>query len=130
MPTPIERTISRTTKEGIFHESIRKFPERLVVISEGDSWFSYPLNANLADFVEMMGPLTMFRLEKNGDEACKMLDPRRSQFQKLDRYLKYYRKHLQLLIFSGGGNDILDANLPPLLNKMLNRPGFPGDSLV
>ena len=50
--------------------------------------------------------------------------------ENLDRYLKYYRKHLQLLIFSGGGNDILDANLPPLLNKMLNRPGFPGDSLV
>ena len=62
-------TISSTTKEDIFHESIHEYPERLVVISEGDSWFSYPLSTNLADFIEMMEPLTLLRLEKSGDEA-------------------------------------------------------------
>src|ERR1700741_388281 len=96
-----QSTISNTTKEGIFAESIREYRDRLVVMSEGDSWFSYPLNNNLADFIEMMGPLTMLRLEKNGDEACKMLAPKSAQFLKLQRYLKRYRKNLKLLIFSG-----------------------------
>ena len=117
MASSKQSTISNTTKEGIFWESIREYPERLVVMSEGDSWFSYPLSTNLADFIEMMGPLTMLRLEKSGDEARKMLRPGGSQLRRLKHYLKHYRKKVQLVIFSGGGNDILDENLPSLLVK-------------
>jgi lysophospholipase L1-like esterase len=117
MASTTRSTISNTTKEGIFWESIREYPERLVVISEGDSWFSYPLSSNLADFIEMMGPLTMLRLEKSGDEAREMLKPGGSQLKRLKRYLKHYRKKVQLVIFSGGGNDFLDENLPSLLIK-------------
>lgn len=119
-----QSTISNTTREGIFHESIREYPERLVVISEGDSWFSYPLSTNLADFVEMMAPLTMLRLEKSGDEARKMLAPNGAQFKKLTKYLTHYRKRVQLLMFSGGGNDILDENLPALLVKRKDGMGW------
>jgi lysophospholipase L1-like esterase len=115
-------TISNRTEEGRFAEIIREYPEHLPVISEGDSWFSYPINSNLADFIEMMAPLNMFRLERAGDEACRMLAPNGSQRRKLEQYFKRYRKHLKLLIFSGGGNDILDDNLPPLLIK--RRPGM------
>jgi hypothetical protein len=117
MATRRPSTISNRTEEGIFAETIREYADRLTVISEGDSWFSYPINANLADFIEMMGPLNMLRLEKSGDEACKMLAPNGAQRRKLEAYFRRYRKHLDLMIFSGGGNDILDENLPPLLIK-------------
>jgi hypothetical protein len=122
MGTKKRSTISNRTEEGIFSEIIREYPEQLVVISEGDSWFSYPINSNLADFIEMMAPINMLRLEKAGDEACKMLAQNGPQRRKLEQYLKRYRKHLKLLIFSGGGNDILAENLPPLLIK--RQPGM------
>lgn len=122
MATKAKSTITNTTKEGIFAESIREYPDRLVVISEGDSWFSYPLNRNLADFLEMMGDFTMLRLEKNGDEARQMLAKSGSQYRKLGKFMTRYKKRLELLIFSGGGNDVLDENLPSLLLKM--KPGM------
>jgi lysophospholipase L1-like esterase len=110
---------NRTTKEGIFAESLFRFPRRLAVISEGDSWFSYPLNRNVADFLEMMGDFTMLRLEKNGDEAREMLAPDGPQYRKLRTYFRRYSSKLQLLIFSGGGNDILGRKLSGLLHQKL-----------
>jgi hypothetical protein len=115
MGTRKRSTISNTRKEGIFHESIREYSAELVVIREGDPWFSYPLSTNLADFIEMMGPLTMLRHEKNGDEASQDAGAEGLTASEAQRYLKRYRKHVQLLICSGGGNVILDENLPSLL---------------
>lgn len=115
---PKSSTTNRRTAEGIYAESIAKFPGRLVIISEGDSWFSYPLNRNLADYVEMMSDFSMLRLEQNGDEARDMLKTDGTQFEKLRKFLKRYP--VELLIFSGGGNDVVDKNLPPLLRKKAN----------
>ena len=64
-----------------------------------------------------MGDFTMLRLEKNGDEARKMLRVGGAQLTKLERYFKRYGKKLNLLIFSGGGNDILGENLTGLLRQ-------------
>jgi hypothetical protein len=122
MPPGRPKNVSNATKLGIFHEMIRENPGHLVAISEGDSWFSYPLNANLPDFFRTMAPLNLLRLEKSGDEARKMLAPQGPQLKKLRKYLKLYGKHLQLLAFSGGGNDILDENLPGMLLK--RKPGM------
>ena len=43
------------------------------MLTEGDSWFSYPLNANIADYIEMMNDFSILRLEHNGDEARDIL---------------------------------------------------------
>ena len=86
MPKPVARVQEVRPKQAVFAASIRQFPQRLVIVSEGDSWLSYPLNANLADHVEMMNDFSMLRLEHNGDEAREILESGSEQLKKL----KYY----------------------------------------
>jgi lysophospholipase L1-like esterase len=112
---PSRDPIGSRPKESVFAQSYKLFPERLRILSEGDSWFSYPLNNNLADFIEMMNAFSMLRLEKNGDQARDILAPNSSQLRKLRTFLKRYA--FDLLIFSGGGNDIVDENLPAFLKR-------------
>jgi hypothetical protein len=90
------------------------------VLIEGDSWFSYPINRNLMDHIEMMRDFAILRLEQSGHEARQILKPSGRQFKNLGKYLKLYR--FEALLFSGGGNDIVDENLTPLLNKKV--PGM------
>ncbi len=112
---PPRDQIGSRPKEAVFAQSYKLFPERLRILSEGDSWFSYPLNNNLADIIEMMNAFSMLRLEKNGDEAREILSERSGQLRKLRTFLKRYA--FDLMIFSGGGNDIVDENLSALLKR-------------
>jgi len=69
MPKPAQRVSEVRPRQAVFAASIKQFPKRLVLLTEGDSWFSYPLNANIADYIEMMSDFSMLRLEHNGDDA-------------------------------------------------------------
>jgi hypothetical protein len=114
MPKPAQRVSDARPKQAVFAASIRQFPKRLVVVSEGDSWFSYPLNANLADYIEMMSDFSMLRLEHNGDEAREILGTGSDQLKKLKYYLKNYP--VEVLLMSAGGNDLVAKELKRLLN--------------
>src|ERR1041384_3383551 len=72
MPKPVKRVSEVRPRQAVFAASIKQFPKRLVMITEGDSWFSYPLNSNIADYIEMMSDFSLLRLEHNGDEAREM----------------------------------------------------------
>jgi len=87
-----------------FVPSIKAQPNWPVVISEGDSWFSYPHNSVVSCLDKMAGrKLSLLRLERNGDELTQTMGGK--QKQKLARYLGRYP--VQALLMSGGGNDIL-----------------------
>ena len=85
-------------------------PRTPVVLSEGDSWFAFPLdNFNLLDVVTTLIPGLYLRLEDNGDEAAKM-------FKKGSWNLRRIRDHLRTFEFdavliSAGGNDIVGEHL-------------------
>lgn len=98
---------------AVFVESLRTHPKRLVIMTEGDSWFSYPINRNVVDYLEMMSDFTILRLEHSGDEAREILKKGGEQMKRMRSYLKRYP--FELLMFSGGGNDIVDENLDGLL---------------
>jgi hypothetical protein len=115
MPKPVTRVQEGRPKQAVFAASIRQFPQRLIIVTEGDSWFSYPLNANIADYVEMMNDFSMLRLEHNGDEAREILGSGSEQLKKLKYYLKNYA--IDLLLMSAGGNDLVAGELSRLLNK-------------
>ena len=100
-------------RQAVFVESLRTHPKRLVIMTEGDSWFSYPINRNIVDYLEMMNDFTMLRLEHSGDEARQILRKGGEQMKRMRAYLKRYP--FALLMFSGGGNDIVDENLETLL---------------
>jgi hypothetical protein len=114
MPKPVKRVSDPRTRQGVFAASVKQFPGRLVILSEGDSWFSYPLTANLADYIEMMNDFSMLRLEHNGDEAREILGAGSAQLKKLRHYLKEYP--IELLLLSAGGNDLVSRELPRLLD--------------
>ena len=114
MPKPAQRVSDVRPKQAVFAASIKQFPKRLVILTEGDSWFSYPLNANIADYIEMMSDFSMLRLEHNGDEAREIMGAGSDQLKKLKYYLKNYP--VDALLMSAGGNDIVAAELKRLLN--------------
>jgi hypothetical protein len=114
MPKPVQRVQESRPRQAVFAASVRQFPKRLVLITEGDSWFSYPLNANIADYIEMMSDLSMLRLEHNGDEAREILGQNSEQLKKLKYYLKNYP--VEALLMSAGGNDLVAHELKKVLN--------------
>jgi len=103
-----------------FEPSIRQHPDWPVVISEGDSWFSFPIHHNTVDFLDDMVQhrISLLRLEKSGDELLSIFTGR--QKAKLRRYLGRYP--VQALLFSGGGNDIVGADFLALLKT--KTPGM------
>lgn len=102
---------------GDFEKSQREHPNWPVVMSEGDSWFSYadaigklddPLDSGKA---QDQRAWALLRLEKAGDEILSILSG--AQRSKLRGY--FGRWKLDALLFSGGGNDIIGADFQPLL---------------
>lgn len=98
-----------------FNQSIRAHPDWPVLISEGDSWFSYPLHPNVISILDTRAHrrLSLLRLERSGDELLTILSGK--QKAKLRRQLKRYP--VQALLLSGGGNDIVGENLLQLLRE-------------
>ena len=113
MPIPVKRVSEVRPKQAIFAASIRQFPKRLILVTEGDSWFSYPLVRTIADYIEMMGEFSMLRLEHSGDDARKILGQGSEQLRKLRYYLKNYA--VDALLMSAGGNDLVSRELGKIL---------------
>jgi hypothetical protein len=115
MPKPVKRVSDVRPRQAVFAASVRQFPERLVMLTEGDSWFSYPLNANLADYIEMMSDFSLLRLEHNGDEARGILGAGSGQLKTIKYYLRNYP--VDALLVSAGGNDLVSSELKRMLNQ-------------
>jgi len=113
-----------------FEKSRREHPGWPVVISEGDSWFSFAdVIGRLDDPKDTALPKdqrawSLLRLERAGDEVMTILSG--AQRSRLRGYLKRWR--LDALLFSGGGNDIIGPDLLPLLRDF--TPGAVGQDLV
>ncbi|HET9211321.1 MAG TPA: hypothetical protein VFR03_13020 [Thermoanaerobaculia bacterium] len=104
----------RRQLEQFFAQSIHDHPDWPVIISEGDSWFSFPIHANTIDDLDEMvkHKISLLRLEESGDKALRIMGG--SQKAKLASFL--HRYPVQALLFSGGGNDVVGEDLLPLLN--------------
>lgn len=97
------------------------FPDRVTIVAEGDSWFSYPSKwligkpPNLVSRISQWscGKANFYTMASNGDEACDMVSGQ--QKHELVSVLRWHekarnRKPVDLLLFSGGGNDIAGSN--------------------
>lgn len=110
-----------------FEACQRRHPSWPVVISEGDSWFSYPFHKNVVDWLDDprdtsqdddQQQWSLLRLEKSGDEILSIM----SGGQRARLRLLLQRHNASILLFSGGGNDIVGPDLLPLLRSF--RPGM------
>lgn len=82
------------------------------ILAEGDSWFAYPREyiffgapANIIHHLRARDEFVIENTSSNGDEAVAMLTGN----SKLDLLKKLNARHYDLLLFSGGGNDIVGA---------------------
>jgi lysophospholipase L1-like esterase len=102
--------------EGDFVKAQSQHSDWPVVISEGDSWFSYADVIGRLDDPGFKGPQNqrswaLLRLEKAGDEILTILSG--AQRSNLRGFFRRWK--LDALLFSGGGNDIIGPDLLPLL---------------
>lgn len=117
-----------------FSHICKKRPNRIGIVSEGDSWFAYPrkwiafgadmnIIHHLEEKVENTDSANLLRLASSGDEAVDMTSGK--QFKKLYKVLKKNQQHIHLLLFSGGGNDIVGKNdMLPLLKDYEGSDNF------
>ncbi len=80
-----------------------RFP---VVVSEGDSWFSYEFFPNIIDLIEDSDTFAHLRLEMSGDTVENMVGTDRARSHLL---ASIKDEKALFLLFSGGGNDIQQA---------------------
>lgn len=95
-----------TPNKTDFDKMLKWFPERPVIISEGDSWFDYP-KCNAIDIIQKSSDprFNILRLENNGDEMMELMSGK--QKHNIASMLKRYRNKVDVLLYSGGGNDIV-----------------------
>ena len=97
------------------------FPDRVHIVAQGDSWFAYPpqwLIGKPPNLVSHISGWTrrkanFYSMASNGDEAVDMVSGK-EKHQLVD-VLRWHtkaknRKPVDLLLFSGGGNDIVGEN--------------------
>lgn len=82
------------------------FPDRPVIVSEGDSWFQHPLLDDIIDNIGQEYPV--YCLAAAGDTI-------RNYYDSGDVIKAVQEVKPALLLLSGGGNDILGDNMPNYL---------------
>jgi hypothetical protein len=73
------------------------------ILCEGDSWFGYPVYTNLIDFVDRQEKFAIKRWERSGDTLEEIMHTGEF-YSSIDKELPH------TLIFSGGGNDLVDKS--------------------
>jgi len=115
------RRRTKTQRKREFEEMQTWFPNRLGIVAEGDSWFAYPPKwligkpPNLVSHISRWtkGKANFYSMASNGDEAVDMISGNeKHQLVKVLRWHKKARnrKPVDLLLFSGGGNDVVGEN--------------------
>lgn len=116
------RNKKKTSGKSEFAQMRRHFPDRINIVSEGDSWFAYPpkwlIAGKPANLISHISASTrrkanFLSLAVNGNEAVDMVSGR--QKHQLVEILRWHsrgqhRKPVDLLLFSGGGNDVVGEN--------------------
>lgn len=95
--------------EQFFVEGIHDHPQNPIVISHGDSWFAYPVYANIIDQLDefVAHAMSLLRLENSGDLLIDILDAH--GVTTLKNLMARY--HPDVLLLSAGGNDIVGHQL-------------------
>jgi hypothetical protein len=97
-----------------FYEDLSDFPDAPLMLTEGDSWFAWPVNGNIIRKIGKYANFNILRLERNGDEIVEnIMSPR--QRNKIEDALS--RFDFPVFLVSGGGNDIVGDELRAFLKR-------------
>lgn len=105
-----------------FNRTLARHPGWLSVFVEGDSWFAFPgffdrtsIPSQLENNLD--AKFAMFRVADVGDHAREMVRGR--QRRRIRDRLKNDRVDFRLMLFSGGGNDLIDE-FPNIIQRSSN----------
>lgn len=106
--------VARERRQRRYRSIIKQYPDRIRIVSEGDSWFQYP-DPRVDDVIEhLLNHFAVYSL----DEAS---DTLRNYFQE-GHYLQAVLTHQPaFLLLSGGGNDILGKQFLDFLQDQFPR---------
>jgi lysophospholipase L1-like esterase len=96
---------SRRKRNNYYEEIVRRFPERIKIVSEGDSWFQHPL---VYDTIDHLSKIYAIRcVAAAGDTLSNYLSGSKKRG---DYFLDVLRQTKPaFFLISGGGNDILGS---------------------
>ncbi|MER9593942.1 hypothetical protein [Mesorhizobium sp. M0244] len=112
-------TVSRWRRHQAFNNAIANGVRKPVLVSEGDSWFQFPLL--IEDVVDHLDiDYLIWSLDAAGDTADDMIN---QNPEYMDNLQAQKRNHVKGYMFSGAGNDILgeDSNGNPVIWKLLKQ---------
>jgi len=120
--------LARMRREGRFKNRVAADDARPILVSEGDSWFNFPLL--IKDVIDQLGSTyTIKSLGAAGDTAQNMIYGQEKRKRKeFLLALKEQKSVVKAFLFSGAGNDIIGENpdtQKPVLIELLNE--FNGD---
>lgn len=112
----------RTKNKMEFARMRQNFSDRVTIVSEGDSWFAYPpkwiFSSKPSNLIRHLSSFThkkanFLTMASNGDEAVDMVSGK--QKHNLVKILRWHHKGknrtpVDILLFSGGGNDVVGEN--------------------
>lgn len=105
-------TRNRKKREKLYEKRLRENPGAIRVISEGDSWFQYPIYVkDIIDWLIEDKNYAVYSLGAGGDWLANIFEQR--------EYIKVLERtdHPQVFLISGGGNDLLqDFRITKLLH--------------
>jgi hypothetical protein len=121
--------LARFRRRGKFYSVLEREPNKPVIVSEGDSWFQFPILID--ETIDHLLPnFNVWSLGAAGATLKEMIsgDPQKGKFEFLME-LRRQRSRVQAFLFSGAGNDIIGedpATKEPMLLGLLND--FNGDN--
>ena len=112
-----------------FYRHIERFPDRPIIVSEGDSWFQFPLLIR-ETIDHLSDDYNVWSLGAAGDTIENMIygKPGKRAFEFMIG-LRKHKANVKAFLFSGAGNDIIGEDPKtklPMLESLL-RP-FNGDT--
>ena len=105
---------ARRRRNNHYREVIRRFPDRLRIVSEGDSWFQHPLVLDVIDHLSRV--YAIYCVAAAGDTLRNYLS---NQKQNGEYFLDALdEQQPTFFLISGGGNDILGSQFRSYLTDM------------
>lgn len=106
----------QSVKDQVYRQRKKAGLTRL--LSEGDSWFGYPIYRNMIDYIDDTEKYAIRRVEQSGDTLQQVLQGR--EFEPL-----IDQERPVCILFSAGGNDLINAEWP----ARLFRPPLDPDNI-